>query len=189
MFKYIKEILVTISPAQRLWALTILLFSIALISVGPKIVESFTSTDMELKAITDRQRLQILQLNEELGKTNLEIIKAKTECTDLVVQREKEILGMIEDLQKGMGNNRNPFEVVQREPASGSNGGYDVINGDTIRVARSMAPQPQRLEDDRVPHMMEGLNKIKSKIQKDIKRNAESKSPSSLEKDDIPKFE
>lgn len=175
MFKYIKEILMAISPAQRLWALTLLLFSIALISVGPKIVESFTSTDMELKAITDRQRLQILQLNEELGKTNLEIIKAKTECTDLVVQREKEILGMIEDLQRGMGN-RNPFEMVQREPASGSSG-YDVINGDTVRVARSMAPQPQRLEDDRVPHMMEGLNKIKSKIQKDIKRNAESKSP------------
>jgi hypothetical protein len=189
MFKYIKEILMAISPAQRLWALTLLLFSIALISVGPKIVESFTSTDMELKAITDRQREQIIQLNEELGKTNLEIIKAKTECTDLVVQREKEILGMIEDLQRGMGNNRNPFEMVQREPASGSSG-YDeqVINGDTIRIARSMAPQPQRLEDDRVPHMMEGLNKIKSKIQKDIKRNAESKS-SSLEKDDIPKYE
>ncbi len=177
MFKYIKEILMTVSPAQRLWALTLLLFSIALISVGPKIVESFTSTDTELKAITDRQREQIIQLNEELGKTNLEIIKAKTECTDLVVQREREILIMIEDLQRGMGSTQNRFERIQREPASGGSG-YDVINGDTVRIARSMAPQPQRLEDDRVPHMMEGLDKIKSKIQKDIKRNAESKSPS-----------
>lgn len=157
----------TVSPAQRLWALTLLLFSIALISVGPKFVESFTQTDDELKAITDRQRVQIMELNEELAKTNSEIIKAKTECTDLVIQRETEILGMIEDLQRGMGNTNRRLEKVQREPA-GSGRDYQIIGQDTIMIARSQAPI--EIEDNTIPHMMEGLNKIKSKIKKDINK-------------------
>jgi hypothetical protein len=49
-----------------------------------------------------------------------------------------------------------------------------------------MKVSPQIVEDNVVPQMMEGLDKIKSKIQKDIKRNAESKSSISL--DDIPKY-
>jgi hypothetical protein len=183
MFKYIKEILVTISPAQRLWALTILLFSIALISVGPKIVESLTHSDEELIVITNRQREQIIQLNTELGQLNFDIINNKKECTNLVVQREKEILKMIEDLQKGMGGNRT-HQRLERYPSSEPD--YQIIDGDTIRVARSMKVSPQIVEDNVVPQMMEGLDKIKSKIQKDIKRNAESKSSISL--DDIPKY-
>ena len=172
MFKYIKEILMTVSPAQRLWALTILLFSISLMTIGPKIVESFTQTDTELKAITDRQKEQILLLNNELVKTNSEIIKGKTECTNLVIQREKEILQMIEELQRGMYN-RNLFKTDERGPASGSTGesDYQIINGDTVRISRSYAPSPKQIEDDGVPMMLEGLDRIKNKLKKDINKS------------------
>lgn len=166
MFKYIKEILSQISPAQRLIALVFLLFSISLILVGPKIVESLTHSDEELIVITNRQRDQIIQLNAELSQLNLEMIKNKTECTNLVIGREKEILKMIEDLQRGVGN-RNFFERRELEPATGSGSNYHVVNGDTIRVA--MSPAPRQLEDDRVPMMMEGLNKIKNQLKKNIK--------------------
>jgi len=165
MFKYIKEILSQISPTQRLFALVMLLFSISLILVGPKIVESLTHSDEELIVITNRQRAQILQLNAELAQLNLDMIKNKTECTNLVIEREQEILKMIEDLQKGM-RNRNPFETISREPATGSGSNYHVVNGDTIRIARS--PAPRQLEDERIPMMMDGLNKIKHKLKKDI---------------------
>lgn len=164
MFKYIKEILSQISPAQRLLALVFLLFSISLILVGPKMVESFTHSNEELIVITNRQRDQIIQLNAELSQLNLDMIKNKTECTNLVVTREREILKMIEDLQRGI-NNRTFFETIEREPtASGS--GYHVVNGDTIRIAKS--PVPKRLEDERIPMMMDGLNKIKGKLKRDI---------------------
>lgn len=169
MFKYIKEILMAVSPAQRLWALTIVLLSISLISVGPKIVESFTQTDIELKAITDRQREQIIALNTELAKTNSEIIKVKMECTNLVIQREQEILVMIEELQRGV-RTKNFFEKMEREPLTGSGSNYQVINGDTVVIARSPAP-PKQIEDDRIPMMMDGLNKIKNKLKKDINKS------------------
>lgn len=166
MFKYIKEILSQISPSQRLFALVILLFSISLILIGPRIVESLTHTDEELMAITTRQRDQIIQLNTELSQLNLEMIKNKTECTNLVIGREKEILKMIEDLQRGV-NNRDFFGRVEREPASGSGSNYHVVNGDTIRIA--MSPPPRQVEDDRIPMMMDGLDKIKNKLKKNIK--------------------
>ena len=165
MFKYIKEILSQISPTQRLFALVILLFSISLILVGPKIVESLTNSDEELVVITNRQRDQIIQLNAELSKLNLDMIKNKTECTNLVIEREQEILKMIEDLQKGM-RTRNLFERVEREPVTGSGSGYHVVNGDTVRIARS--PAPQQMDDDRIPMMMDGLDKIKNKLKKNI---------------------
>ena len=49
MFKYIAAILKTISPAQRLIALSIVLLSITLILTGPKIVNSMTQDTEELK--------------------------------------------------------------------------------------------------------------------------------------------
>ena len=166
MFKYIKEILNQISPAQRLQALVMLLLSISLILVGPRIVESLTHSDEELIVITNRQREQIIQLNAELSQLNLEMIKNKTECTNLVVEREQEILKMIEDLQRGM-RSRNLFERREVEPVTGSGSNYHVVNGDTIRVAMS-PPPPRQLEDERIPMMMDGLNKIKNKLRKDI---------------------
>lgn len=169
MFKYIKEILSQISPSQRLFALVILLLSISLILVGPKIVESLTHSDEELIVITNRQREQILQLNSELSQLNLEMIKNKTECTNLVIGREKEILKMIEDLQKGLGN-RNLFERREMERPTGSGSNYHVVNVDTIRVAMS-PPPPRQVEDDRIPMMMDGLDKIKSKLKKNIQQS------------------
>lgn len=156
MFKYIKEILSQISPTQRLFALIIILFSISLILVGPKIVESLTHSDEEFVAITNRQREQIIELNSELSKLNLEMIKNKTECTNLIIEREKEILEMIEDLQRGLMFTRRS---MVSEP-TGGNGS----NQDSIPKQR----QIKQIDDDRVPILMEGLDRIKTKLKKDL---------------------
>ena len=144
--------------------MVLLLFSISLILVGPKIVESLTNSDEELIVITNRQRDQIIQLNDELSQLNLQLIKNKTECTNLVIEREREILKMIEELQTSI-RVRTFLEKKEREPATGS--GYNIVNGDTIRIAKS--PLPKQLEDDRIPEMMDGLDKIKNKLKKDIR--------------------
>lgn len=73
---------------------------------------------------------------------------------------------MIEDLQKGLGN-RNLFERREMERPTGSGSNYHVANGDTIRVAMS-PPPPRQVEDDRIPMMMDGLDKIKNKLKKNI---------------------
>ena len=169
MFQHIKDILSQISPGQRLLALVFLLFSISLIIVGPKIVDSLTNTDEELIVITNRQRDQIIQLNTELSELNLQMIKNKTECTNLVVEREKEILKMIEDLQKGLSikSNQRVYEPTGGGPKRDD---YYINNGDTIRIAGLPANEPvKQVEDVRVPMMMDGLNKIKGKIKTNIK--------------------
>lgn len=156
MFKYIKEILSQISPTQRLFALIILLFSISLILVGPKIVESLTHSDEELVAITNRQREQIIELNLELSKLNLEMIKNKTECTNLIIEREKEILKMIEDLQRGLMFSRRS---MVSEPTGGSGDDQD----------SSFRPKKiKQIDDDRMPIIMDGLDRIKTKLKKDL---------------------
>ena len=157
MFKYIKEILSQISPAQRFMALVIILFSISLILVGPKIVESLTQSNEELIVIMNRQREQIIKLNSELSELNLEMIKNKTECTDLVIQREKEILTMIEGLQRGLMFSSNR---MVSEPRAGSGSIEDTV---------SNVKKIQYLEDDRIPMMIDGLEKIKVKLKSDIK--------------------
>ena len=62
MFKYISGILGTISPGQRLVALSILLLSITLIAIGPKIVNSFTHDTEELNNKINLQKSEINDL-------------------------------------------------------------------------------------------------------------------------------
>lgn len=157
MFKYISEILSKFTQKQRVMALLLVLLSIVVITLGPKLIDGLTYDDTELRTITSNQRNQILELSGEVGRLQTELIKSKSECTDLVIQRETEILQMIEDLQRGIGNRNMRLERITTPQ-------YEIIQGDTIMML------PNRREVDVVPHMMEGLNSIKSKIKKDINK-------------------
>ena len=70
MFKYIDAILKTISPAQRLIALSIVLLSITLILTGPKIVNSMTQDTEELKIKVEIQRTEITNLTVRVNELN-----------------------------------------------------------------------------------------------------------------------
>lgn len=157
MFKYISEILSKFTQKQRVIALLLVLLSIVVITLGPKLIDSLTYDDTELRTITSNQRNQILELSGEVGRLQTELIKSKSECTDLVIQRETEILQMIEDLQRGIGSRNMRLERITTPQ-------YEIIQGDTIMML------PNRREVDVVPHMMDGLNTIKNKIKKDINK-------------------
>jgi len=64
MFKYISEILSKFTQGQRIIALLLLLFSITLIAIGPKIVESFTHSTDELEIRVQSQNTQIIELTK-----------------------------------------------------------------------------------------------------------------------------
>ena len=78
MFKYISEILSKFTQRQRIVALSILLFSIIIISVGPKITESLTYNDEELKLRIESQNNQIVQLNNRIDELNNQVIENKS---------------------------------------------------------------------------------------------------------------
>ena len=89
MFKYISVILSKFTQGQRIVALSFLLLSIVIISIGPKIVESLTSNDVELKSRVESQTTQILELNSRVTELNTQIISNQRECTDAIVERER----------------------------------------------------------------------------------------------------
>lgn len=167
MFKHISDILSKFSQSQRVIALLLLLFSITLISVGPKMVESVTSSNEELELRVKSQNTQIIQLNERVTELSDQIIKNQRECTNTIVDREMEIMAQISDLENRIKRETNKIRIntdrvnmMVRE---------ENPDPDGPRIARSPAPI-QEIEEPKTDQMMlEGLNKIKANINKDIK--------------------
>jgi uncharacterized protein (UPF0333 family) len=171
MFKYISEILSKFTQGQRIIALLLLLLSIILISVGPRIVDSFTSSDEELKLRVESQNTQIIELNKRVTELNTQIIENQRECTNSIVIREAEIMMEIAELEskikKEMKNHQN---LVKEEEIFVNR--MEKYDGEYPKVAMSPAPEPKPIKIE-TPQtnklMLEGLSKIKSNIKKDIK--------------------
>ena len=100
MFKYISEILSKFTQRQRIVALVILLISIIIISVGPKITESLTYDDKELKLRIESQNTHIIELNQRVNELNTQVINNQRECVNEIVRRETEILEIINEIWK-----------------------------------------------------------------------------------------
>ncbi len=165
MFKYISQILSKFTQGQRILALCILLVSITFIMVGPKIINSLTYDDTELKTQLTEKTNEINQLRKDVTELNTRVQQTQMECTDRVFQREQEILKMIEDLQNRAASCTLPKKTnleKQNIIDEGSEGGE--------RVLRMEAPAPRTIiqidetaaEQNRI--MNEGLKKITKKI-------------------------
>ena len=136
MFKYISEILSKFTQRQRIVALSILLFSIIIISIGPKITESLTYNDEELKLRIESQNNQIVQLNNRIDELNNQVIENQRECTNEMVKRENEILTIISDIENYTNKMKNETRVVN----SMSRKTYNINDDSSVRVM-SMIPE------------------------------------------------
>lgn len=153
----------------------LLLFSIILISVGPKIVETLTSSDEELKSRVESQTTQILELNSRITELNTQIIANQRECTDAIVEREKEIMGEIVSLESRI-KKTNQEELFGRSNGrpTGSGGAYRRIASveDTMVMAMpspiEYVEQPQKEKTQPNQVMLDGLSKIKKNLNNSI---------------------
>lgn len=116
MFKYIADILSKISAKQRVLALGILLLAITTIIILPKIVNSFTYDNEELTLKVQRQRLELLELNQRVTVLNKQVIDNQTECTNQMVQREREILDVVAMIESEVQKtNRKTIKVNEEK--------------------------------------------------------------------------
>ena len=99
MFKYISDILSKFTQTQRIIALVILLSSIIIISIGPKVVELVTYNNEELTIKVESQRKLINELSQNVNDLNETVIKNQKECTNKILQRENEILVIINEIE------------------------------------------------------------------------------------------
>ena len=118
MFKYIKEILITFTPGQRLIALLLLLFSVCLVVIGPKVINLLTHDDTLIENRLNRQKQLIDQQGVEIKRLNDSIISAQINCTNRLIMRDQELYLMIEKVERvaKLNNNFNKGRSPASEP-------------------------------------------------------------------------
>ena len=176
MFKYISVILSKFTQGQRIIALLLLLLSITLISIGPKIVESLTYSDVELKSKVESQTTQILELNDRVTELNTQIISNQRQCTDAIVEREKEIMGEIVALEGRVKQQTNSLGGSDNGRGNGSGSPHqrmamktvDTVNMGMIVLESTPPPPIQKEKTQPTSLMLDGLSKIKKNLNNSI---------------------
>ena len=157
MFKYISDIISKFTQKQRVVALSLLLVTILLMTNGVKIIQLFFHDDTELYSRLELQKKDIDKMSKDYSELNEKYRKSEMSCTDKVIQREKEILEKINELQKNTQSSQ-----LQQVPASGE---VAFAREDTIQVREEV--RYKRVPDNK-SLLMNGLNDIKSNLEKSI---------------------
>lgn len=113
MFKYISEIISQFSMSQRIIALLLVLFSIVLITLGPSFIQTITLDSGELWGTINKQKTQIQELQTEVDVLNKNIRDNQRECTNLIVEREKEILEEIARIESRIGSRKRTLNRIE----------------------------------------------------------------------------
>ena len=174
MFNNISDILKSFTPAQRITALLILVFTIVLVTLGPSIIDSNTNTCDELQVrLTSQatqlkaQEAQILQLTARINALNTDLIQGQSECTANLIQKQQEIMGlvngMIEETQRKaeIAGNRER-KLMRTRPVEESQG-----QDSEPKLAYSRIEEPTPVPDPQ--ETLAKLKELKAKIQKTIK--------------------
>ena len=116
----IQEILSTLTRRQRMLGLIILVVATVLIFVLPPYFKSVSPEILELKETISFQQSQIDNMNvtiivqnEKLGDLNNQIIINQQECTNRIVEREKEIMSIIDEMKSSL--KYTPEKLVIRD--------------------------------------------------------------------------
>lgn len=116
----IQEILSTLTRRQRMLGLIILVVATVLIFVLPPYFKSVSPEILELKETISFQQSQIDNMNvtiivqnEKLGDLNNQIIINQQECTNRIVEREKEIMDIIDEMKSSL--KYTPEKLVIRD--------------------------------------------------------------------------
>lgn len=180
MFKYISEIISHFTAPQRILALLLLLLSIIVVSVGPSYIDAITLNQEEYVQEIKKQKKLNKLFGDEIDTLNDKLIRNQRECTDDILQRERELLEReqeiwdeLERLKRIIRDKGNTSQIVvpiQREPVSDTL----IVEGDTIiKVSQS---EPTLMIVDETPDMMlEGIEDIQRHIKNDMKKRKEKK--------------
>lgn len=167
MFKYVSEILKQFTAAQKTLALLMLLTSIIMISLGPKLIDALSIDSTEYKSKVDRQTAEIKDLQVTVDSLDTKIRNGQRQCTNEITQREAEFIAMLDEL-KGDMNKTSTSRLVRKTvvPVRESRRDYEIIQGDTVRVAM-MEVRPDAVEQTIQTSKDSGtdLKKIVNKIE------------------------
>jgi hypothetical protein len=154
MMQYFKDILITFSKTQRIWALIILCVSVFFITFGSNIINAIKPDPIQENLVVKRQKSQIISLNTQLDSLTLrvddltqEVINGQSECSHKRIQREKEIIAQIDEIQNMLRGSVRPKAMVKKPEDDG-------LARDEVKV----------IDDDKTEIVISALNQLKNKI-------------------------
>jgi hypothetical protein len=102
-------------------ALALVLFSIVIISVAPSLISAITVDRTDLnKSIEDKKEI-IRELENELKNKNLLIISNGRSCTDEILKREQEFIGMLGQIKKDLKKKEEEKPLIYESLRIGNN--------------------------------------------------------------------
>jgi hypothetical protein len=157
MMQYFKDIISLFSITQRLWVLTILCISTFFITFGSDIIEVLKPDPSQLNLVVKRQKKEIISLNTQLDTLSFrvndltqEVIDGQSQCTDKRIEREKEIIAQIDELQNMLRGSIKPHPMAMKRT-------NDTVAVESIRVI------PDNNTELAISALRELKNRIKSK--------------------------
>ena len=121
MFKYISQTLSSLTPAQRILGLIMILCSVTIITLGPSLINANTTNCEDLKIRVESQNTQIIELNKRVSDLNTSILQNQSECTNRLINKEKEIYDIISEMENELQKNnkpRNNYRLISQETDS-----------------------------------------------------------------------
>lgn len=95
MFRYISQIIAQFSTPQKIIALSLILLSIVIITIGPSLIDDKSELKDEL--LNKDQKIKELEI--DLNHKDSLIRKEQSNCTNQIVEREKEFISMLDNLK------------------------------------------------------------------------------------------
>ena len=162
--QYFKDILITFSIAQRIWALIILCISVFFITFGSDIIDALKPDPTQQNLVVKRQRSVITSLNTQLDSLTLrvddltqEVIDGQSECTRRRIDREKEIIAQIDEIEGMVRGYARKQQLIRRTTQNSQKSDVD-----SVRVIRD--ENTYEVYDDNSGQIIEGLCNLKKKI-------------------------
>jgi hypothetical protein len=156
MFKYIVDILKEFTSKQKLYALIVVLVAIVTIMVGPKLVSEFKTDKEEYELIVSSLRKRNRDLFVENEELNNQIVKGRTECRVLLVEKENEVIAALTEIERKMKTQKT----------------FNKVTVDTVISDGTMSQISQvKYIQTPNPEVMGMVQKLKTKLKNDISSN------------------
>jgi hypothetical protein len=134
MFKYIADILAQFSTPQKVIALSLILLSIVIITLGPSIIEN----KEELKSEIETKDQKIRLLEKEIGEKDSKIRNEQKSCTNQIIEREKEFIAMLDYLKdKAKKDDNKILSTLNMESLSKADSSSTTINNKSTIIVKN----------------------------------------------------
>lgn len=157
MVKYFSSILSKFTPKQRVFVITLLLLALVVVTLGPFIIKGYRPDNLELRKRLTQIESDNVSLNKMVSTLNNTVIKNQQECTNMLIDREKDIVNQLTELEKKYSAKQ---PIVQDKIMS------VVADSTDLGVQPSQGEIPVMfVTDDKTKTLLSDIRKIKKGIQ------------------------